>query len=273
MQKEKTYVWTKFSPEVILKAVEKLEESKKKKKKGEDDLFRILKISFDKEEWTYDDEDEFFANYRLEFATATYHYHETGRKLSIHVYAGKYREPHSDVSIELPKRSQIESVFAIFEGALESCSIPKPPEPPWESKVRAFIGHGRSPQWRDLKDHLSEKHGFKVEAYEIGAQGGLTMKEVLEEMLTSSSIALLVMTGEDEDAKGELHARENVIHETGLFQGRLGFRRAIVLFEEGTTEFSNIHGIQQIRFAKDSIRETFGEVLATIRREFAPGDE
>ena len=59
-----------------------------------------------------------------------------------------------------------------------------------------------------------------------------------------------------------------VIHELGLFQGRLGFTRAIVLLEEGVKEFSNILGINQLRFAKGRIKETFGDVLATIRREF-----
>ena len=60
-----------------------------------------------------------------------------------------------------------------------------------------------------------------------------------------------------------------MIHETGLFQGRLGFNRALILLEDGTDEFSNIKGIQQIRFGKNNIKETFGEVLATLRREFA----
>ena len=135
-----------------------------------------------------------------------------------------------------------------------------------------FIGHGRNLQWRDLKDHLHEKHGFDVEAYEVGARGGLTIKEVLKEMLSQSSLALLVMTAEDEDAEGKYHARENVIHELGLFQGRLGFRKAVILLEKGTEEFSNIEGLQQIRFSKGAILETYGEVLATIKREFAPKD-
>ncbi len=77
------------------------------------------------------------------------------------------------------------------------------------------------------------------------------------------------MTGEDETSEGGLRARQNVIHEAGLFQGHLGFNRAIVLLEEGTEEFSNIQGIEQIRFGKKNIKETFGEVLATLRREFA----
>jgi predicted nucleotide-binding protein len=59
-----------------------------------------------------------------------------------------------------------------------------------------------------------------------------------------------------------------VVHEIGLFQGRLGFNRAIVLLEDGVEEFSNIHGIEQIRFSKGNIRETYGEILATIKREF-----
>jgi hypothetical protein len=36
------------------------------------------------------------------------------------------------------------------------------------------------------------------------------------------------------------------------------------------TEFSNLEGIQQIRFDRNNIRAAFGEVLATIRREFGP---
>jgi predicted nucleotide-binding protein len=87
-------------------------------------------------------------------------------------------------------------------------------------------------------------------------------------MLSKSSFAILVLTGEDETSDGKFFARQNVIHETGLFQGRLGFRKAIALLEDGTEEFSNIHGIEQIRFSKGNIKETFGEVLATIKREF-----
>jgi hypothetical protein len=53
-----------------------------------------------------------------------------------------------------------------------------------------------------------------------------------------------------------------------LRDNALGFSRAIVLLEQGTEEFSNLHGIQQIRFAKGNVRETFGDVLAALRREF-----
>ena len=59
----------------------------------------------------------------------------------------------------------------------------------------------------------------------------------------------------------------NVVHEAGLFQGRLGFERAIVLLEEGCEEFSNIHSLGQLRFPKGKISATFEDVRAVLERE------
>ncbi|MDY6866053.1 MAG: hypothetical protein SVY15_08820 [Halobacteriota archaeon] len=40
------------------------------------------------------------------------------------------------------------------------------------------------------------------------------------------------------------------------------------ILEEGVKEFSNILGINQIRFSKGNIREVYGDVIASIKREF-----
>jgi predicted nucleotide-binding protein len=170
------------------------------------------------------------------------------------------------VTVNGTNRAEIERLFSVFEDNAQRCRLPETPDQ--EPEVKVFIGHGQDPQWKDLKDHLHEKHGYSIEAYETGSRAGHSIRDVLEDMLDESSFALLVMTGEDEDKEGKLHARENVIHETGLFQGSLGFSRAIVLLEEGTEEFSNLAGIQQIRFAKGKIKEAFGDVLAVLKREF-----
>ncbi|TOC17104.1 hypothetical protein CGJ89_25190 [Vibrio parahaemolyticus] len=86
-------------------------------------------------------------------------------------------------------------------------------------------------------------------------------------MLDQASFAFLIMTAEDEHADNTLHARENVIHEVGLFQGRLTFKRAIILLEDGCQEFSNIHGVGQIRFPKGNIRAAFEDIRMVLERE------
>src|SRR5262249_15110698 len=93
------------------------------------------------------------------------------------------------------------------------------------------------------------------------------IKERLATMLDNACFAFLVMTAEDEHADGSKHARENVIHEIGLFQGRLGFERAIILLEEGCNEFSNIHGIQQIRFPKGDLKSVREDIRHVLERE------
>jgi len=87
------------------------------------------------------------------------------------------------------------------------------------------------------------------------------------EFFDEAAIAFLVLTGEDEQTDGKLRARMNVIHEAGLFQGRLGFEKAIVLLEEGCEEFSNIQGLGQIRFPQGNIKAIFEEIRTLLERE------
>ena len=86
-------------------------------------------------------------------------------------------------------------------------------------------------------------------------------------MLGEASFAFLIMTAEDEQSSSEMHPRLNVVHEAGLFQGRLGFNRAIILLEEGCSEFGNITGLSQIRFPRGNIKAIFEEVRQVLERE------
>ena len=90
---------------------------------------------------------------------------------------------------------------------------------------------------------------------------------VSQRVMDSAGMAFLVMTGEDEQPDGQLRARENVVHEAGLFQGRLGFGRAIVLLEDSCVEFSNIAGLGQIRFPKGNVKSAFEEIRMVLERE------
>lgn len=130
-----------------------------------------------------------------------------------------------------------------------------------------FIGHGQSPFWRELKDFISERLVLPCDEFNRVPVAGVTNIARLAQMLDQASFAFLVMTTEDEQADGNLHARMNVIHEVGLFQGRLGFGRAIVLLEEGCAEFSNIQGLGQIRFPEGNISAVFEQVRRVLERE------
>jgi predicted nucleotide-binding protein len=250
-----------FAAEVVRKAAARLFSSDLPEK----DVSGLMTVTLEESQWTYDTEDEFFSDYQASSGNAYFSKSHKDRSLEVH----RFRR-NTDVRVEAPERSIIQAVFNVFEDSVEQSRLPDDPEPE-TPKPTVFVGHGRSPLWRDLMDHLHHQHGFPVEAFETGARAGHTIRDVLEHMLRDSSFAILVMTGEDQTADGALRARQNVIHEAGLFQGRLGFSRAIALLEFGTEEFSNIHGVQQIRFSKGNIRETFGDVLATLRREF-PND-
>ena len=133
--------------------------------------------------------------------------------------------------------------------------------------TKIFIGHGRSPYWREFKDFISESLGLSWDEFNRVPIAGVTNIERLTQMLDQASMAFLVMTAEDEQPDGTLRARENVIHEAGLFQGRLGFKKAIILLEKGCEEFSNIEGLGQIRFPKGDISAIFEEVRQVLERE------
>lgn len=132
---------------------------------------------------------------------------------------------------------------------------------------RIFIGHGRSLLWRELKDFISDRLGLPWDEFNREAVAGYTTTERLKSMMQQFAFAFLVMTAEEEHADASLHARPNVIHEIGLFQGYLGLSRAIVILEEGCSEFSNIIGLSQIRFPRGDISARFEEIRLVLERD------
>lgn len=133
--------------------------------------------------------------------------------------------------------------------------------------TKIFIGHGRSADWRDLKDFLVDRLGLSYDEFNRESAAGISTSTRLEEMLDNAAFAFLVMTAEDENSEGQKQARMNVIHEVGLFQGKLGFRKAIILLECGCEEFSNIVGLGQIRFEAGRLRDKSEEIRQVLERE------
>ncbi|KAA0909597.1 hypothetical protein FLO80_20915 [Aquicoccus porphyridii] len=261
----KNYQNTKFSPTLlkqVRKHLEKYVDSNSELK------LQYASVKNDNTNYSYrdtpDDEAEFYVKYDecIDYADVLWVTNDINVSVSIN-YQRFFDSSQSNIKVRLPNLSAIHDTFSIFDDAQNDAhehfdKIEKERVPP-----TVFLGHGRSAAWRDLRDHLRDHHGYKVEAYETGARAGHTIRDIVEQMAKKSDMAFLVHSAEDELQNGRFQARPNVIHETGLFQGKLGFSRAIVLLEEGCEEFSNLAGIQQIRFSKNNIRETFGDVLGS----------
>jgi len=122
--------------------------------------------------WSYDTVEEFFAAADQGFSD----YLATNIKANFRLSVRTDTFGNA-VSVMAPNRDQIEEIFSVFESNLERC---RRPDLRWSGEKesgenKVFVGHGANPQWRDLKDHLHEKHGYAIEAYEIGARAGHTI--------------------------------------------------------------------------------------------------
>ena len=265
VKKTTEFLHTLFSADVLREAYQTFLHTFRQEEK---DIYQSLEVQIERVTWGHDSVEEFLADYRNLTGIAKFSVSASGTdgRLWVRVDRGS----DTCVVVEGPDRQTIETLYEVFEKHAEASMLPQPPKPP-PPRPKIFRGHGHSPLWRDLKDHLHEQHGYEVDAYEVGARAGHTIRDILESMLGKGTLAILVMSGEDATRDERLMPRLNVVHELGLFQGRLGFSKAIVLLEEGTQEFSNIHGTHQIRFTKGNIKETFGDVLATLGREFPGG--
>jgi predicted nucleotide-binding protein len=104
---------------------------------------------------------------------------------------------------------------------------------------------------------------LSVDTLELGQQPnrGRTVLQKLDEESDKCCFVVVVMTGDDDVGLGAPRARENVLHEIGFFQGKLGLENVCLLHEEGTNIPSNIHGLVYIPFPKGLVSASFG-VLA-----------
>lgn len=131
---------------------------------------------------------------------------------------------------------------------------------------KVFIGHGRSKLWARVQLFLKEDLNLETFTFESEPRTSESIIQILENFLSSSSFAILILTAEDETIDGKVRARQNVIHEAGLFQGRLGFDKVVLLRQEKTEEISNLAGLQYIPFEDDNIEQAFYELQRKLKK-------
>lgn len=131
---------------------------------------------------------------------------------------------------------------------------------------KVFIGHGRSKLWARVQLFLQDDFKLETVTFESESRTSETIVNILEQFLNEASFAILIMTAEDETSEGKIRARQNVIHEAGLFQGRLGFDKVVILKQSETEDFSNISGLQYIPFTGENIEQCFYELQRKLKK-------
>ncbi len=120
-----------------------------------------------------------------------------------------------------------------------------------------FIGHGHNNAWARLHHFLERNLRLHPLLYEEMPREGQSIVPILEHLVGQADFAVILMTAEDVMADGKKRARQNVVHEAGFCQGRLGFERVVLLKQKGLEDISNLSGLQFIEFEGDRIEDAF----------------
>lgn len=129
---------------------------------------------------------------------------------------------------------------------------------------KIFIAYGGGRAWEVVRDYLRDA-GFDVDAFTEQERLSEMTLDVVERMIRGASAAIIVMTGTDKMADGELRARQNVVHETGFAQGALGRANTFVLREEGVALPTNISGLNYLQFPRGEIHTTKDRVVDLMK--------
>ena len=129
------------------------------------------------------------------------------------------------------------------------------------------IGHGKSAVWKDLRNFIHDVLQIESGEFNRVPVAGLTNTARLAELLRLSAFAVLVLTREEEESEGITRAMMTVLHHAGLFQGRLGLGRAVVLLEDGCADLGSIDGLAQMRFPAGNVAAVFDDLRTLLEQE------
>ena len=145
---------------------------------------------------------------------------------------------------------------------------------PAKSEALAIVvGHGKSPLWKPLRDRIAEVirlpcHGFQ----QVPLPGLGTMAAMLE-VMPKSRFAILVLTREDVETEGELATQLNIVRLAGLFQGRLGFTRVLLLLEECATLLPGVKDLPLLVFPEGNPLAVWPKILAILENELPTAEK
>jgi hypothetical protein len=129
-----------------------------------------------------------------------------------------------------------------------------------------FISHGGHADWHSVKHFLESELRLPVLHFEAESWGGRPVTDALTKYLDTCGYAICVLTAEDRNPGGVRMARQNVLHEVGLFQGRYGFDRVVVIADQACDYVPHAAVGSVLRYRKN-VAEVFGDLEMTLREK------
>lgn len=144
------------------------------------------------------------------------------------------------------------------------------PERPATTKLASraiVVGHGKSALWKPLRERIAEQFPVPCHGFQQVPLPGLGTMAAMQEVMPKTQFAILVLTREDIEAEGELAAQLNVVRLAGLFQGRLGFTRVLLMLEECATVLPGVNDLPRLVFPEGNILGAWEKVRAILENE------
>ncbi len=114
-----------------------------------------------------------------------------------------------------------------------------------------YLTCAKGPVGASMEAHL-QKSGLKVKQCQASPSPGRYRIDDLVEFLDCCTFAILVYDSEHEAGESRQGRRERIAHEIGLFQGRLGFTRVVLLVPEGSRDSLCLDGVQRVIFRQNA---------------------
>jgi len=156
--------------------------------------------------------------------------------------------------------NEVNKCIGNLQSATSSDSLP---EGTTLESPKAFIAHG--PRGRALEKTERFLRALGVEPLVVEEQPtkARALDDKVDGYLKGAHCVIILATGDDE-IKGKVQPRQNVIHETGLAQ-KTHPERIIYLLEEGAEFPSNIAPKVHQRFRQENMEEAFMTIARELR--------
>lgn len=129
------------------------------------------------------------------------------------------------------------------------------------------LGHGKSALWRSFHEQIVADFPIPCHGFQQVPLPGLGTMAAMLEVLPRARFAILMLTCEDAAAEGELAAALNVVRLAGLFQGRLGFSKVLLLMEDGATVLPGVNDLPRLVFPVGNPSAIWPEARAILENE------